>query len=178
MEENEVIEENEAPSTKSVAIKWGVIGGLVGIIFFVILDLSGLGFSSVRWVGLIFPFILIFLAHREFKNEGDGYLSYGQGLGIGTLYSLIGSIVSSIFTFVYVSYINTNYIDLAREETMMQWEEQGMSQAQIDQATPMMETFNSPMGMLIMGIIIGTFMGFIISLIVSIFSKNQAPELR
>lgn len=176
MEENEQIEENDGPTVKSISIKWGLIGGFIGIIFFVILDFAGMSFSSVRWVGLVIPFVLMYLAHREFKNEGDGYLSYGQGLGIGTLYSLVGSIVQSIFTYIYVSFVNTNYISQAREYTIMQWEEQGMSQDQIDQATPFMETMNSPMAMLIMGIIMGVFVGFIIALIVSIFTKNQAPE--
>ncbi len=175
MEENELIED-DAPTVKSISIKWGAIGGLIGIIFFIILDFSDLSFSPVRWAGLVFPFILIFLAHKEFKKEGNGFMSYGQGLGIGSLYSLVGSIIQSVFTFIYVSFVNTNYITLARENTIIQWEEQGMSQDQIDQATPFMEAMTSPMAMLIMGIVIGVFFGFLISLIVSIFTKNQDPE--
>ena len=103
-------------------------------------------------------------------------MSFGQGLGLGTLIAVISSIISSVFTFIYVSFINTNFIDAIREKSIADMEESGQSQAQIDQAMPFVEMFTSPAAMLIIGILFGVFFGFIISLLVTIFTKNQDPE--
>lgn len=171
------MEEVQEASTKSTAVKWGMINGLISIIFFVIVDFIGqAGNQSLSWIGgVIFLGLLIF-AHREFKSEGDGYMSFGQGLGIGTLIALISSLISSVFTFIYVSFINTNFIETLRELQIAKMEESGQSQAQIDQAMPFVDMFTSPGAMLIMGILMGVLFGFIISLIVTIFTKNQDPE--
>ena len=103
-------------------------------------------------------------------------MSFGQGLGIGTLIAVISSFISSIFTFIYVSFINTNMIDAIREKSIADMEESGRSQAEIDQAMPFVEMFTSPTAMLIMGVLMGILFGFIASLLVTIFTKNQDPE--
>ena len=171
------MEEATQPTIKSTAVKWGVINGLISIIFFVVVDFAGqAGNQAVSWLGGVIFLVLVILAHREFKNEGDGFMSFGQGLGLGTLIAVISSIISSVFTFIYVSFINTNFIDAIREKSIADMEESGQSQAQIDQAMPFVEMFTSPAAMLIIGILFGVFFGFIISLLVTIFTKNQDPE--
>ena len=164
-------------STKSISVKWGMINGFISIIFFVLVDFAGMaGNQALNWVGGLIFLILLVLAHREFKSEGDGYMSFGQGLGIGTLIALISSIISSVFTFIYVSFINDNFIEAIREKSIADMEKAGQSDAQIDQAMQFVEMFTSPVALLIMGILMGVFFGFIVSLIVTIFTKNQDPE--
>ncbi len=171
--EDEINEVNR----KSLVLKWGAIGGLVGIIFFVVLDIAGLGGNEgLRWIGLLISVAVIFLAHKEFKEQGNGYLSFSQGLGIGTLVSLVSAVINSIFTFIYTSYINDSIIVLAREKAIMDLENSGQSDAEIDQAMGILEMMTSPMAFLILGLFMGVFFGFIISLIVSIFTKKSSPE--
>lgn len=172
------MEENESPSVKSIALKWGAINGAIGIIFFIVVDFLGLiGESWTSIIGLAIFLIIVVMAHKEYKSEGDGYMNYGTGLGVGTLTSVVSSIISSIFTFIYVSFINTEIPNMIREKQIMTWEDQGMDQAQIDQASSMMEMTTSPAAMLVFGIVGGVFGGFIVALIVTIFTKNQRPEL-
>ena len=170
-------ESTDNVSVKSVSMKWGVISALVGIIFFLILDFIGQSNSNARWLGVVFTIALTYMAHKEFKDEGDGFMSFGQGLGIGTLMALIGSVISSIFVYIYVSFINSNYIEAAKEKAIMDMQEQGQSEGQIDQAMSFMEWMFSPMAMAIMGVLGGVFFGFIVSLIVTIFTKKSNPEL-
>ncbi len=176
MEENEVIEE-DGPSIKSVAIKWGLINGVIGIASFIIYDMLGvIGESWVSFIGSAIFIVILVLAHNEFKKEGNGYMSYGQGLGLGTLTSLIASIISGIFMFVYMSFINTALQSMMLDKQIQSMEESGQPQSQIDQAMPFLEMTTSPTAMLIFSIVFGVFFGFIIALIVSIFTKNQEPE--
>lgn len=171
------MEETSQPTVKSISMKWGVISGLAGIIFFVLLDFLGQTDGPLRWAGLLITAAIMALAHKAFKEEGDGFMSFGQGLGIGTLMSLIGSILSSIFTYIYISFINTNYLEAMRDKAILDMQEQGNSAEQIDQAMSFMEWMFSPVSIAIMSVVGGVIMGFIVALLVTIFTKKQNPEL-
>jgi len=175
------MEETQDVSKKSVVIKYGTISGLVGIILFIIQDFAGIaGNQEYSWLSTIISVLIvgtfIFLAQKEYINGGDGFMSYGEGLGIGTLMSLVSGIISSIFTFIYISYVNPAFLDNIREQQVIAMEEQGMSDAQIDQAMKMAETFTSPIAMAIFGILWAVFIGFVVSLLVSAFTKKSRPE--
>ncbi len=168
----------EAPSAKSLAIKWGLILGVVSIVLFLAMAMSGVqGESWASWVGVLPTAIIIFMAHKEFKESGDGFMSYGKGLGLGTLTVLVSSIISSIFTYVYIKFVDTTYFDVIREKQIEGMAEQGMSDAEIETALGFSEAFFIPETVLIMGVIFGVFFGFIISLIVSAITKNSNPAL-
>lgn len=173
------MEENlEAPTVKSVAMKWGLIMGLISVGFFLIIALGGLqGNSAMQWVSLIPTIIVIYLAHKEFKDNGDGYMSYGQGLGLGTLLVLISSLISTVFFYIYVKFIDATYIDAVKDVQIAQFQEQGMSDSEIETAMGFSEGFMTPEVMSVFAIVFAVFAGFVVSLIVSAITKNSNPEL-
>jgi len=170
-------EHEEPSSVGKIAMKWGLIAGVLFIALGMIYEFAGLsGESWVGWTNLIPLAVLIFLAHKAFKDSGNGFMSYGQGLGTGTLLSLISSIVSGIFTYIYLSFVDDSMIKQIMDKTYQQWEEQGMSDAQIEQAEKFVTIMISPSGLVITGILFSVFFGFLISLIVSAITKNSEPE--
>ncbi|MFY0601189.1 MAG: DUF4199 domain-containing protein [Cyclobacteriaceae bacterium] len=172
------MENSNNVSTKSVAVKYGLISGLVGIIFFVLLDFIGQAANNkISWIGLIFTAIIMVMAHKEFKSSGDGFMSYKQGLGLGTIMSVVGSVISSVFTFFYVKFISPEFIDVIKEQQIMEMEKSGMSDAEIDQAMSVAAMFMGPTAMMVIGLIMGVLLGFIIALIVSAFTKKERQEL-
>ncbi len=173
------MEENlEAPTVKSVAMKWGLIMGLISIGIFLVIAFGELqGNSAMQWIGLIPSIIIIYLAHKEFKDNGDGYMSYGQGLGLGTLISLISSLISTGFFFIYVKFIDSSYLDIMKDIQITQMQEQGMSDSEIETALGFSESFMSPGVMSVFAIVVAVFMGFVVSLIISAITKNSDPEL-
>lgn len=176
MEEQEI----EKTTVKQVSIKWGLISGVVAIAYFLIISMADMiGNQGASWFGYVPFIILMFLAHKAFKNEGDGFMSYSQGLGIGTLMALVSSIVSGIFTYVYIKFIDTSFFENMQDKMIEQWEEQGLTDAQIDQALEMTSMFSTPELTFVFGIVAAVFFGFIISLIVSAITKNsnQAMEV-
>lgn len=172
------MEDQPTATVRSVSIKYGVILGMIGIIFFILLDFLGQASNQSGWnyLGLIFTVIGYYFAYKEFKEDGDGYMTYSQGLGIGTLAALFSSIISSIFTFIYISYINTNFLENIKQMQAIELEEQGLSDAQIEQAQSMMDMFTSPIALSIFAVLGGTFFGFIIALIMSAIFKKTNPE--
>lgn len=165
-------------SVKSVSLKYGLILGIISIVFFLIAALTGDPTSSIwQWVGVLFTIVLIVMAHREFKKEGDGFMTYGQGLGVGTLVALISSVISAIFMYVYIKFIDDNYLANMQQMQIEQMEAQGMTEEQIEMGLKISETMSSPEMLVVFAILGGVFFGFLISLIVSAFTKNTNPEL-
>ena len=171
-------EEFENVTVKQVSIKWGLISGIVSIAFFMIINYADLvGNSSVSWLGMI-PFIIIlFLAHGEFKKEGDGFMTYGQGLGIGAFVAGVGAVLSGAFTYVYTKFIVPDYNEQLMDKMVEMWEEQGLTDDQIDAAMGMMSKFQNPELAFVLGILGAIFFGFIISLIIAAITKKTNPDL-
>ena len=164
-------------SVRSVSVKWGMINALAGIILFVIIDLAGLITNqAVQWLGGVVYIVLVVLAHKEFKEQGDGFLSYGQGLGIGTLIALSSSLVSGSFTYIYTSFINVEYVEILKENQLMQLENQGMSDVDIEVALSYSEPFMTPVAIAGFAIFFGVLGGFLFSLVITIFTKKPQPE--
>lgn len=164
-------------SVKQVSVKWGMILAVVSIAFFLIVTITETDTSSaVTWIGLLPFIVLVILGHKEFKTSGDGYMSYGQGLGIATLMALVSSIVSGIFRYVYVKFVDTNYFDRLMEYSRQQWEEAGMSDDQIEQTAEFTSRLMNAEVNFLLTIVLGVFFGFILSLVITAFTKNSNPE--
>ncbi len=171
-------EELEPISIKQVALKWGFIAGIISIAFFMVIVMADLvGNSAVGWLGYL-PFIIIlFLANNEFKKEGDGFMSYNQGLALGTLIALVSSIVSGIFSYIYTKFIVPDFYEQMMDKMIGIWESQGMTEEQIDAALGIMSKFQNPELGFVFSVLGAVFLGFIISLIVAAITKKVDPDL-
>ncbi len=171
-------EQMEMPTVKSVALKWGAILGAISIVLFLVSIFGDLvGNTVMTYIGIIPTALIIFLGHKEFKENGDSYMSYGQGLGIGTLISLISSIISMAFFYVYISFVDGGYVDIIKDKQIADMQANGMGDAQIEQAMAMSESFMTPGVMALFGLVGSVFFGFLISLIISAITKKSNPEL-
>jgi hypothetical protein len=169
------MEENQAntPTVRTVGLKFGAVSALVGIVFFLILTLSGQNAFDNKWgwVSMVFSIVILVLAHRNFKSEGDGFMSYSQGVGIGFWMALVGVVVGAIFTYVYSNIIDPATMDTFYENQYEQMQKNGMSDDQIDVAV----SWTKKLFWWIY-LFFGIFFGLIIALIVTIFTQKKSPE--
>lgn len=168
----------EKPSTARIALKWGVITSVVIIIYTVISYMTGL-FKNTTSSYLSFLFLLggIILAVKEYKTLNNNFLSFGEGLGVGTLMSAVTGLISSLFSIVYMLMIDTTIMQQIGDMQVEQLEKKGMTPEEIDQAMEVVSKFSSP-GMLFVFAVLGyIFFGFIWSLIVAAVQKNEKPEM-
>jgi hypothetical protein len=164
-------------TTSNVAIRYGLIVGVALIVYTLILQLSGqAGNTALAMLSYIILIAGIVLGHNYFKTNGDGFMTMGQGIGIGTLISLISGVLSGIFSYIYIQFVDSSTVTQAIEEARIKMEEQGLSDEQIDQAMAISEKFMSPPMLAIIGIIGIVFFGFLLSLIISLFTKKNNPE--
>ncbi|GAA4428420.1 hypothetical protein GCM10023188_12560 [Pontibacter saemangeumensis] len=165
------------PSVASVALKYGAIFGLIGIIYQAIIMIADLGDN--RWLSSVAYIILIIglvVAMKNYKELNFGYMSYGQGLGLGTLLSAVFGFFTGIFTWIYTSFVDTGYMGRIIEKQREQMIEQGLSDEQIDAGMAMAQNFQGPLTMILGGTVITLIIGFILSLIIAAVMKNSRPE--
>ena len=167
---------NESTSTYRVALKWGIIMGLVSIVYSTILFLTdqvGNSWTSFASIGISVGGLI--LAMREFRTLNQGYMTYGEGLTVGMTTSVVSGLLSSFFSLFYMSFIDTEVMAKMADKTREKLEESGLSDDQIDTQIEMMERFQSPVFTFTFGIIAILIGGLILSLIIAAFMrKNKA----
>jgi hypothetical protein len=165
-------------TTKSVGIRYGLIGGIISIVLFllfVIVDIDTY-LKIGRWTNTGMVIVLIVLAHMYFKKNGDGFMSYGQGIGIAFWMGLISSVVGSIFTYVYVKFFDQSMTTAIRESAISDMEKQGQSDEQIEMAMKFVDMFTNPEALLFFGLFFGILGTVVIALIVTLFTQKARPE--
>ncbi|WP_242920602.1 DUF4199 domain-containing protein [Pontibacter liquoris] len=165
------------PSVTAVALKYGFITALVGIVYTLILNILDQATNAwLTWIVYVILAAGLIFAMKEFKARNYGYLSYGQGLGLGALLSAIFGLFSGIFSYVYSTYIDPGFMARMQEVQRAKMLEQGLSDEQIEMALGMAEKFQNPLTMIFGSMAVFLIIGFILSLIIAAIMKNKRPE--
>lgn len=164
-----------SPSVARVALKWGLITGVGSVIYALILHFAGqMGNQWLGYLGFAILIIGLVLAIQDYRQQNGGFMTFGQGLGVGALTSAVTGVISAIWQFIY----GKLFPEATREVLQRQYDkavdEGRMTVEQADQA---IEMTNSMSGLLPVFAVIGTlFIGFIISLIISAILKKDRPN--
>jgi len=165
------------PSVAAVGFKYGFLFALIGVIYSLILMVADLGdnrlLSSLAYLILI---VGIIVAMKQFKTANYGYMSYGQGLGLGSLVAVVFGFLTGLFTWLYAEFIDTEYMARMMEKQREEMIRQGLPDEQIEAGMAMAENFSGPVTMILGATVITLIIGFILSLIIAAVMKNQRPE--
>ncbi|OON68420.1 DUF4199 domain-containing protein [Hymenobacter sp. CRA2] len=164
-------------STGSVGIRYGLITGLASILLSAVMFLTNTEQSPLRFFGYVILAAGIWMAHQFFKRNNGGFMSFGQGISIGTILSAITGVLSAIFFYVYVSFLDTGFMGRMVDNARAQMEASGKySDEQMDQAMAMTQKFMSLPAFMGIAVVSTIIAGLIISLIVSAITKHTRPE--
>jgi len=163
------------------AMTYGLYMGIALIIYSVILYVAGQTFNqTLGYVSFVIMIVGIVWAQMNYKKLQGGMLTYGQGVGIATSLMLIAGIIGAIYTILLYKVIDPElydqYLLFYEEKASASMIEQGLSDAQIDQALTISKRFQTPVIMAITAIITYVIAGVIIGLIASIFTKKKPSE--
>lgn len=168
-------------TTTQTALKWGAISGVIGIIVNTINYVMNLDAtdSSMKYfpmvAGLAIMVIILVMAMKDSKGLNGGFMSYGQGLGIGAMLGGVAGLIGGLYSFVYLKFIDPSHMETVKNFQMSKLEEQGLSPDQIEQAQKYTEMFTSPGTLIAFSIIFGVIFYFLFSLVVSAIQKNEKP---
>lgn len=170
----------------STTMKWGLITGMVYVIFSLITNMLGLqeggGFSMIgllmNTLILAATFFTIYLGIKELRDtQWNGFLTFGQGFKSGMGIALIACIISAVFTYVYVAFIDPGLIDRVIAMTEAQYEEKNTPEEQMALARQWMGYMMNPLFMSLIAAVSVIIWGIIKSLIASALLKVDAPPV-
>ena len=104
-------------------------------------------------------------------------MEYSEGLGIGAVLGGVSGAISTLFSLVYMKFIDPGYMGRMMEAARVKLEAKGgMSDEQIDQAMSMMQKFSGGSWMVLFGLLGSVLFAGLIALVVSAITKNSKPE--
>jgi hypothetical protein len=168
---------------KHLALRYGAIWGASSILFTLVGYLTNTDPSlpttgAIKWVYMILGFaVAIWAIAAAIRTDRDeqlgGFIGLGRCVGIGALTGLVAGAVGAVFMYIYYGFINTGFQDQLREAMSAQYEEQGLSEEQIEMAMSMAGSFMSPGFLAGSQIIGGAIMGVIFGLIIGLIMKRD-----
>ncbi len=171
------INTQERITPAAIGIRYGLLVGLVSVIITFGLYATGQEQGPLKWVSTLVLIGGMVMAMNNFKQANGGFMSYGQGLGIGTLVSAVSGVLTAIFVYIYMGFIDPGAIERMMEKARMDMEAKGgLSDEQMEQGLAMAGKFMTPAALTISVLIGSIIMGFIISLVVSAILKRTKPE--
>ena len=167
--------ENQTTTTRT-ALKWGVIIGIISILYSTAIMVSGeVGNQLLGYLVYVIIAIGVYLAMTDFKKENQGFLSYGQGLGLGALTCTIVGLISGFFTIAYMKFIDPTITEQMMKKAVEEMEKKGFPDDQIEKAMEYSKMFMNPGVLFIVGLIGTIFIGFVLSLIIAAILKKDKP---
>ncbi len=171
----------EKKSAFGPALMSGIYLGIALIAFSLLMFVMDIERES--WIGYISWVILaggLFWSVVSFRDKHcDGFVDYKGAFSAGFYTGLIASVLTGIFTYIYVQYIDTGMIQeilLKTEESMIE-QNPNMTDEQIEQGLYYTEMFTSPVMMGVWGFVANLALSTIFSLIIAIFAKRENTEI-
>ena len=176
------METNVTPvSTTTIGLRYGLLSALTAVIvdFLIrIAEFSFIKFGIVSFLGgTIITIVWIVLAHRAFKETSNRLMSFSQGLVIALIMVLMISIVSGLFNYVYVHFIDPDFVDRLKSGMTDFMERNNVPDDKIAESTTRFDDMNLNLPKTMFNSITrGLGIGLILGAIVTAFTKRSASE--
>lgn len=164
-------------------VSYGLVSGLASVIFSLILYLGGVKWfvHPVAFLGYVIPVVVAVLAGLKQKQLEGGYLDFPAALKVVFTTFVIGTVISTLFSFILLNYIDVPFREALTQETAERahqvMQKLGAPQEAIDQAVEeMMKGNNYSFGKQMLGTAVFCIFWFIVSLIIAAVIKKKKPE--
>ena len=172
------MEENQ-PKTGKFALNYGVLLGVVSVVFGLMLFSMDMHYDqgwAIRGINLALTVVAIIFGVSQFRKANEGFLTISQALKLGAGIAVVAGIIGLIYFFLLSNVIEPDYMDkmyeIGKEKAMT--DNPKLTEEQIDQGIEMQKSFAwlfYPIGL-----IINIVIGLVIGLIVGLIMKKQKPE--
>jgi amino acid transporter len=169
----------------STTLKWGLITGMVYVLFSLISNMLGIqqGGGGNMGLGLLVNFLLmlatfftIYLGVKETRDQDlGGFLTMGQGFMAGLKMALIAGVIAGLFTLIYMKFIDPDMTDRIMEGAEAQWDEYNVPEEQREMSRKFTGMFLNPFIMAPFMILWIAFWGVIKSLVAGAMLKKLPP---
>lgn len=160
---------------KNLAIKWGVIGGMISIITGLVSYLAGIVDSSVlQYITMLLMFLPIYFGQKEYQTlESETSFSFGDLFKFGMLALLVITAITTVWVYIYISYIDTELMNRTMKLAADDMAKSGMPEKDIENALKITSKFMTPAVMTMASTLSTIVFGLIFNAIVSAINKNK-----
>ena len=158
---------------------YGLLTGAVSIVFSILTYILDVPFKSpVMYFSFVILLTGIIYGTFQYRNSYfGGYISFGKAFLSGFIIVLTATVLSSLYSYIFLTFIDPGYLEKIIQQTLEQTEakmaDKGVSADQMEPALAMTRKFMSPIIMMIFGILTSAFFGAILSLIAAAFLKKE-----
>ncbi len=161
-------------------VSYGIYYGGFSILWMLVMYVTELNRSSsasyLNYVNLLVLAFFINQFVKEIKLVSEGFISFSKIFKGGLLIGTIGGIVSSIFFYVQVKFIDTGYIDFVLNQALVEMQKKGYSEEMIDQSMKMAAKWTTAEFFLLMGVVGSLFISSFVSVIMAFIMKKPNPN--
>ncbi|MBK5213768.1 MAG: DUF4199 domain-containing protein [Flavobacteriaceae bacterium] len=171
--------ETQTDSLKKIAFNFGVILALLSIVLQVISYVLDVHIDRPWWLTVLQTLISIaVLAYgiKAYKTANAGFLTLSQALKVGLAISLVAGIIAVVFNYIFMNYIDPDFVQKTLDFTHEQLIKANMPQDQIEMRMNMSAKLMTPLFMTGISLIATLFFGFIISLFTGLVMKKNPPQ--
>jgi len=167
-------------STKQIMLNYGLLFGFASIFINVVNYALGDIYKphwSVQAVSFLVAVAFIVMGLKKVKENNNGYLTLGQSFKAGIGIMLVGAIIGLIYTYIFMTFIEPNYMSnmLELSQQKMLETRPNMTDEQVEAAMNMSKKFSGFGVIAVAGLLWSIFLGFVISLVAGLIMK-KSPE--
>ena len=167
-------------SLTQMALTNGLLTGfvliLISLVFYLLNDPTN---QIASWISYSVIIAGIAYSTITWRKDGlGGYITYGQAVGIGSYTILFTAILSALYMFVFMQFIDPGVKDLfiAHAEEQLLTRTPDITDEQLDAAIAMTERMFNPVFLAISTFFTYALLGVLFSLITSAFLKKKDPD--
>ncbi len=165
---------------KKFVLNYGILLGILSVILGVIMYVTN-AYTDPSIIYTVIGFLILIgvisYGINAFKTENGGFLKLSDALKVGIGIAVIGGIITAIWSFLLMNYIEPDYMvqvmDVSREKMMES--NPNLTDAQINSMMDMSAKFTTPWMIMAFSLIGNLFFGLLISLIAGLIMKNKNP---
>jgi len=164
-----------------IYLKYGLYYALGSILWALISYVLGIermeNGNLITLISIVIPISCIYLGIKEKRDkENNGFITYSKAFNLGLSITAVAIVISTVFTYFHIKYINTGLIEFVKNKQYIKMQEQGMDELAIEQGLSFSEPFMTPIGFTLTSFVMSFLVGIIISLIVAAILKRPDPQ--
>ncbi len=167
---------------KNTIIRFGLYSFFAAVILFLAALVFGKGLSFetqtvLGYVSIVTSLSFVYFGIKHFRDrQNNGSITFGKALGVGMLITLFAALGFAIVDYIYTAYINPDFIDQYTANSIANLEKtlsgDDLVKAKEDLVSQM-ESMGSSSALALFMFVIVTVIGFIISLLSSLFLNKK-----
>ena len=167
-----------------MALQYGLLLGLIYIAITTAVTIflpKMILFYSLKFAGYLIYLVLVGVFASMIRKANGGYMEFREVFGAIFIMLLVAGLMSFIYNYIYILYIDTHYMDKVRQSTITFMEKFNTPPDKVDEALKkfdeqVAESKTFHLGKNLMAYCVGLLMDCLFGLIVCAAVKRKRPE--